>query len=167
MNSFPLHAKMLTGLILCQVFFRETELLWAWECSRPIVFRTHCSALGLTIFLPLLCNGLCALGKRYCLDAPSVAVPSNDTYSLYLWLVMNFRANHPRLHKETALMGPESFTNLWVEIYEFREQLDAMPILQNNSREFTAGACELLNHGFLARFTVPGVCSLLWNRTYI
>lgn len=98
---------------------------------------------------------------------PSVAVPSNDTYSLYLWLVMNFRANHPQLHKETALMGLESFTNLWVEIYEFREQLDAMPILQNNSREFTAGACELLNHGFLARFTVPGVCSLLWNRTYI
>lgn len=86
MNSFPLCAKMLTGLILSQVFLREPELLWAWECSRPIVFRTKCSALVLTVFLPLLCNGLCALGKRNCLEAPFVAEPLTDILCTCSWL---------------------------------------------------------------------------------
>ena len=51
--------------------------------------------------------------------------------------------------------------NLLVETFTFRAHLMRYPISRDDNRRYTSRAYVLPNHGFMAKFTVPGMRFLL------
>lgn len=103
------------------------------EYSGSVVSRKYCFALVLLnlrilqSFHPLFRDAPWASGEETVSCFTCNQECHSHLFSL-LWALMSFCVNHHPLHKKPALIRAMSWTNLWVEIYKCKWQLETISI---------------------------------------
>lgn len=153
MNPFLLHERMLASLILC----KRPWLLWDPEYPEDTVLVWPSSTSSSYSLLPLAWWSL----RRGVIEKASEHF--TDIYSLYLLCTScDFLLVTIHYTKKLCRWGVRTALNLLVETCKFRGHLILYPLSRNDNKRYTSWAYALPNHVFMAKFTVPDMCFLLW-----
>lgn len=117
--------------------------------------------LALTIFPPLFCDATWTFGVCVWYWGTICGWALNWHLFSAPWEVVSFSISHLHCTVSLPRWGPRAAL-----IYRCRDRdwEGSLSVQQNNNSRFLPGACELPSPGFLARFTVPGLCFLLWRK---
>lgn len=166
-EPLPILAGVLTSLALRRSRtdnhshrnFTWTIVLLFWKQF----FRSSPSICG-SYNLPPLSQWTMTLEGRECSLSIGVHLGLNTPQSLICTLIsVNLCINQQPLQIGASGMQAEGCTRLWLQWWVLEGSLILCPFSQINGCRFSLRAYEILNCGFMAQFTVPGMNSTLWE----